>query len=361
MQATRGRRVPATGHLIGLDDRGAGLVSARRGDPHVLWPEGKSVVVVALNYGPDADPRGLQAQGDRGAISVYARNRDYHDVLKKKLRVLARWTADDLNTEVKLFVDTAPVMEKPLAQKAGIGWQGKHTNLVSREFGSWLFLTELFTDLDLPPDEAGKDACGTCHACIASCPTEAITPYKLDARRCISYLTIEHEGPIPEELRAAVGNRIYGCDDCQRVCPWNKFAGAASEMALKAREAGVDGCELHAGHGYLIDGFLSPAKNQVLFHLDGVDLVARLIDGQFPNYQQVIPAGHTTRAVVEREELAKAVRLAAQHELRGLLELLGRQEDEHRREHGHEEGQLPAADGEEFQRRGHGHLSHQGR
>jgi epoxyqueuosine reductase len=211
--------------------------AARRGDPHVLWPEARSVVVLALSYAPEVDPRSAQQQHDRGAISVYAQNRDYHDVLKKKLRVLARWMADDLGAEVKLFVDTAPVMEKPLAATAGIGWQGKHTNLVSRQFGSWLFLGEVFTTLDLAPDTTESDHCGECRRCLDACPTAAFpAPYRIDARRCISYLTIEHKGHIAREFRAAMGNRIYGCDECLAVCPWNKFATRTTEAALLPRD-----------------------------------------------------------------------------------------------------------------------------
>ncbi|MCX5494878.1 tRNA epoxyqueuosine(34) reductase QueG [Kaistia dalseonensis] len=208
----------------------------RRADPRVLWPDVRSIVMLGLNYGPDADPRGLQARKDRGAISVYARNRDYHDIIKGKLKLLAGRLAARTGAEVKVFVDTAPVMEKPLAEAAGLGWQGKHTNLVSREFGSWLFLGAIFTALELPLDAPERDHCGSCRACLDACPTQAIpAPYRLDARRCISYLTIEHAGPIPAAFRAAMGNRIYGCDDCLAACPWNKFAQAASEMKLKSR------------------------------------------------------------------------------------------------------------------------------
>jgi len=208
----------------------------RRGDPRQLWPEVRSLVLLGMNYGPDEDPRSILARRDRGAISVYARNRDYHDVVKGKLKLVAGRLAARTGAEVKVFVDTAPVMEKPLAEAAGLGWQGKHTNLVSREFGSWLFLGAIFTALDLPADEPERDHCGSCRACLAACPTDAFpAPYRLDARRCISYLTIEHHGPIPHEFRAAMGNRIYGCDDCLAACPWNKFAQAAGEMKLKAR------------------------------------------------------------------------------------------------------------------------------
>jgi epoxyqueuosine reductase len=208
-----------------------------RADPQEMWPAAKSVIVLGLNYGPQEDPLAILAQKDRATISVYALGDDYHDVVKKKLKALAGYIFQTFQAEVKVFVDTAPVMEKPLAQKAGLGWQGKHTNLVSREFGSWLFLGSIFTTLELPPDAAEEDHCGNCHACLDVCPTDAFpAPYRLDARRCISYLTIEHHGPIPREFRAAMGNRIYGCDDCLAVCPWNKFASAASEMKLAARD-----------------------------------------------------------------------------------------------------------------------------
>jgi epoxyqueuosine reductase len=201
--------------------------AARRGDPQVLWPEARSVIVLGINYAPASDPLAALARRDRAAISVYAGNRDYHDVLKTRLKALARWLHESAGAEVKVFVDTAPVMEKPLAAAAGIGWQGKHTNLVSRRFGSWLFLGEVFTTLDLGADEPESDHCGACQRCLDICPTAAFpAPYQLDARRCISYLTIEHKGHIAREFRVAMGNRIYGCDDCLAVCPWNKFAAA---------------------------------------------------------------------------------------------------------------------------------------
>ena len=210
--------------------------AARRANPKVLWPEAKSVVVLGLNYGPESDPRGQLSRTEQGIVSVYARNKDYHDVLKKKLKQLATWLYEASGVEVKLFVDTAPVMEKPLAQSAGVGWQGKHTNLVSREFGSWLFLGEVFTALEIEPDQAEADHCGACRNCLDVCPTNAfIDAYRIDARRCISYLTIEHKGHIPRELRALMGNRIYGCDDCLAVCPWNKFAHVATEPNLIPR------------------------------------------------------------------------------------------------------------------------------
>ncbi len=207
-----------------------------RADPRTLWPDAKSVIVLGLNYGPGEDPLALLAAKERGVISVYAQGDDYHEVVKKKLKALGGLIAGRFKADVKVFVDTAPVMEKPLAARAGIGWQGKHTNLVSREFGSWLFLGSVFTTLALEPDEAEIDHCGTCRNCLDACPTNAFpAPYKLDARRCISYLTIEKKGPIPREFRAAMGNRIYGCDDCLAVCPWNKFAQDAREIALQAR------------------------------------------------------------------------------------------------------------------------------
>ncbi|KQY40697.1 tRNA epoxyqueuosine(34) reductase QueG [Rhizobium sp. Root483D2] len=210
---------------------------ARRADPRVLWSDVRSVVLFGMNYGPDEDPRTILDKPELGAISVYARNRDYHDVIKGKLKEVATRFAARAGEDVKVFVDTAPVMEKPLAEQAGLGWQGKHTNLVSREFGSWLFLGSLFTTADLAIDLPERDHCGSCRACLDACPTDAFpAPYRIDARRCISYLTIEHKGPIDPALRPRIGNRIYGCDDCLAACPWNKFAAAASEMKLKARE-----------------------------------------------------------------------------------------------------------------------------
>jgi epoxyqueuosine reductase len=209
----------------------------RRADPRLLWPDVRSIIMLGVNYGPDENPLAVLEQRTRGAISVYAKGDDYHDLIKKRLKALARWLVATSGGEVKVFVDTAAVMEKPLAQAAGLGWQGKHTNLVSREFGSWLFLGAIFTSLDLPRDAADADHCGSCQACLEICPTSAFpTPYKLDARRCISYLTIENKGPIPHEFRKAIGNRIYGCDDCLAVCPWNKFAQAGREVKLAARE-----------------------------------------------------------------------------------------------------------------------------
>jgi len=209
----------------------------QRADPATLWPGVKTVLSLALNYGPERDPLEQLQHRERGAISVYAQSRDYHDVVKKKLKALGGWIAQRFGGELKVFVDTAPVMEKPLAEAAGIGWQGKHTNLVSRQFGSWLFLGEIYLALELPPDTAEADHCGACHACLDICPTQAFpAPYRLDPRRCISYLTIEHKGPIPHEFRKAIGNRIYGCDDCLAICPWNKFAKQSNDMALAPRE-----------------------------------------------------------------------------------------------------------------------------
>jgi len=237
-----------------------------RGDPAALWPAARSVIMLAESYTPEHDPMAVLAQPDRGAISVYAQNRDYHDMVKKRLKRLARWlieeadrearktsgcglssksatsTADRaakplVSPEVKVFVDTAPVPEKALGQAAGLGWQGKHTNLVSRDWGNWAFLGSVFTTLDLPVDAPESDHCGNCRACLDVCPTDAFpAPYRLDARRCISYLTIEHKGPVEEELRAAMGNHVYGCDDCLAACPWNKFAVAASDIRYAARD-----------------------------------------------------------------------------------------------------------------------------
>ncbi|MGH6975394.1 MAG: tRNA epoxyqueuosine(34) reductase QueG [Stellaceae bacterium] len=209
-----------------------------RADPQTLWREARSVIVLGMNYGPDHDPLEILTKKDRAAISVYALGDDYHDVVKKKLKAVAGFIYEKAKAEVKVFVDTAPVMEKPLAEKAGLGWQGKHTNLVSREFGSWLFLGSIFTTLELPVDESETDHCGNCHRCLDVCPTDAFpAPYRLDARRCISYLTIEHKGHIDADLRPLMGARVYGCDDCLAVCPWNKFAVAARESGLQPRKA----------------------------------------------------------------------------------------------------------------------------
>jgi epoxyqueuosine reductase len=209
----------------------------RRADPKVMWADVRSVIMLGVNYGPDENPLAILAQRSHAAISVYAQGDDYHDVIKKRLKLLAGWLIGQAGGGVKVFVDTAAVMEKPLAQAGGLGWQGKHTNLVSREFGSWLFLGAIFTTLELPRDEAVIDHCGSCRACLDSCPTAAFpAPYQLDARRCISYLTIEHRGAIPLEFRKPMGNRIYGCDDCLAACPWNKFAQQGREIKLAARD-----------------------------------------------------------------------------------------------------------------------------
>ncbi|HEX9858790.1 MAG TPA: tRNA epoxyqueuosine(34) reductase QueG [Paracoccaceae bacterium] len=209
---------------------------AWRGSAAALWPEARSVIMLAEVYTPAGDPLAVLEQRDRGAVSVYAQGRDYHDLVKKRLKRLGRWLVEATGAEIKVFVDTAPVMEKPLAQAAGLGWQGKHTNLVARDLGSWFFLGAIFTTLDLPKDAAEVDHCGSCSACLDICPTRAFpAPYQLDARRCISYLTIEHKGPVAEDLRGLLGNRIYGCDDCLAVCPWNKFAVEAHEIGYAAR------------------------------------------------------------------------------------------------------------------------------
>jgi len=209
-----------------------------RADPTTLWSEARTVVSLAMNYGPLTDPRAVLAQPERAAISVYAQGRDYHEVMKSRLKALGRFIWDTYQHDLKVFVDTAPLMEKPAAQAAGHGWQGKHTNLVSRQFGSWLFLGELLLSVELPFDAPETNHCGQCRACLGACPTRAFpAPYQLDARRCISYLTIEHEGPIDAELRPLLGNRIYGCDDCLAACPWNKFAQGAREAAFVPRAA----------------------------------------------------------------------------------------------------------------------------
>ena len=208
-----------------------------RANPKTLWSEVRSVVMVATNYGPAVDPLENISHTSTGTISVYARNRDYHKILKNRLKQLGNWMSLSLGGKIKVFVDTAPVMEKPLAQAAGLGWQGKHTNLVSKAYGSWLFLGAIFTTCDLPSEPAISDSCGSCRRCLDVCPTHAFpAPYQLDARRCISYLTIEHKGQIAKEFRGAIGNRIFGCDDCLAVCPWNKFAQVTRETKLTARE-----------------------------------------------------------------------------------------------------------------------------
>jgi len=209
----------------------------QRSQPRALWRQARSVIVLGVSYAPDDDPLAALQQPDCGSISIYARNRDYHSLVKGMLKHLAQFVVSRFRPDVKVFVDTAPVMEKPLARQAGIGWQGKHTNLVSRVHGSWLFLGEIYTTLDLAPDEPHADHCGTCTRCLSVCPTDAFpAPYRLDATRCISYLTIEHHGPIPLDLRPKMGNRIYGCDDCLAVCPWNRFARATSHAKLRGRE-----------------------------------------------------------------------------------------------------------------------------
>ncbi len=211
-----------------------------RSHPQALWPDARSVIALGLSYAPGEDPRHIQGRPDRGGISVYARHRDYHDVVKGMLKHLAQFVVKQAGPDqpaVKVFVDTAPVMEKPLAERAGLGWQGKHTNLVSRDHGSWLFLGEIYTTLALPQTPPRAGGCGSCTRCLAACPTDAFpAPYRLDARRCISYLTIEHPGPIPDEFRSAIGNRIYGCDDCLAACPWNRFAALGRTAKLQARD-----------------------------------------------------------------------------------------------------------------------------
>jgi len=212
------------GDMLWMEER-----AGQRGSPQGLWPQARSVIMLGMSYAPGRDPLALAGAGGRGRISAYAQGRDYHDVVKKGLKALARWLVEQQPGALKVFVDTAPVMEKPLAQAAGLGWQGKHSNLVSRTHGSWLFLGAIYSEIALTPDAPDADHCGSCSACQAACPTDAFpAPYVVDARRCISYLTIEHKGPIPEEFRKGIGNRIYGCDDCLAVCPWNKFADAAA-------------------------------------------------------------------------------------------------------------------------------------
>jgi epoxyqueuosine reductase len=216
-----------------------------RGNPAALWPEARSVIMLAESYAPEHDPTAVLDQPEKAAVSVYAHGRDYHDVVKKRLKRLARWLIEQDTCEVKVFVDTAPVPEKALGQAAGLGWQGKHTNLLSREWGNWAFLGAIFTTLELPADSAEVDHCGSCRSCLDACPTDAFpAPYRLDARRCISYLTIEHKGPIDLELREKLGNRIYGCDDCLAACPWNKFAVAASDMRYHGGVGAPDLSEL---------------------------------------------------------------------------------------------------------------------
>ena len=220
------------GEMLWMEER-----AEQRASPQGLWPDVRSVIMLGMSYAPGRDPLALADVGERGRISVYAQGRDYHDVVKKGLKALARWLVDQQQSALKVFVDTAPVMEKPLAAAAGLGWQGKHSNLVSRAHGSWLFLGAIYSEIALAPDAPETDHCGSCTACQTACPTDAFpAPYVVDARRCISYLTIEHKGPIPEEFRASIGNRIYGCDDCLAVCPWNKFADhAAANLAFVGR------------------------------------------------------------------------------------------------------------------------------
>ncbi|ODP37806.1 tRNA epoxyqueuosine(34) reductase QueG [Sphingomonas turrisvirgatae] len=228
------------GDMIWMEER-----AHHREAPAGLWPDVRSVIALGMSYAPASDPLALADAGEHGRISVYAQGGDYHDVVKKALKALGRWLAQAAGCDLKVFVDTAPVMEKPLAEAAGLGWQGKHTNLVSREHGSWLFLGAIYTTLDLVPDRPGRDLCGSCDACQRACPTDAFpAPYRLDARRCISYLTIEHSGPIPHEFREGIGNRIYGCDDCLAVCPWNKFAQAAAANLAFAPRAELTAPEL---------------------------------------------------------------------------------------------------------------------
>ncbi|MES2442967.1 MAG: tRNA epoxyqueuosine(34) reductase QueG [Pseudomonadota bacterium] len=230
----------AHGSMIWMEER-----AHHRESPAGLWPEVRSVIALGMSYAPAADPLALAGVGEVGRISVYAQGGDYHDTIKRNLKALGRWLVEQAPADIKVFVDTAPVMEKPLAEAAGLGWQGKHTNLVSRSHGSWLFLGAIYTTLDLMADVAGEETCGSCNACQAACPTDAFpAPFRLDARRCISYLTIEHKGPIPYEFRERVGNRIYGCDDCLAVCPWNKFAAAAQANKAFAPRAELAAPEL---------------------------------------------------------------------------------------------------------------------
>lgn len=278
--------------------------AVRRSDPLALWPAVRSIVMLGLNYGPRQDPLAILAQRDRAAVSVYAQGDDYHELIKRRLKTLARWLVAHAGGDVKVFVDTAAVMEKPLAATAGVGWQGKHTNLVSRRYGSWLFLGAIFTTLDLPPDAAEPDHCGSCRRCLDVCPTTAFPePYRLDARRCISYLTIEHKGPIPRELRRAMGNRIYGCDDCIAVCPWNKFARAGREAKLAARAS------LHAPR--LSDlAQLDDAAFRVLFTRSpikriGRDRFLRNVLIAIGNSGDAALAGETERLLLDRSALVR--------------------------------------------------------
>ena len=247
--------------------------AARRGDPRTLWPQARTVIMLGVNYAGESDPLAILQRPDRGAISVYARSDDYHDVIKPRLKALARWLTAEAGGDVKVFVDTAAVMEKPLAGAAGLGWQGKHTNLVSRQFGSWLFLGAIFTTLALPADEPMDDHCGSCRNCLDVCPTAAFpAPYRLDARRCISYLTIEHKGPIPHDLRAQMGNRIYGCDDCLSVCPWNKFAQEGRDVGQLSRIVTLNNVAINASK----DGnLLMDATARTFRYLDEEEIAAQ--------------------------------------------------------------------------------------
>ncbi|CUA92766.1 tRNA epoxyqueuosine(34) reductase QueG [Pannonibacter indicus] len=288
----------------------------RRASPSVLWPDVRSVIMLAMNYGPAGDALENLAHPDRGNISVYARHRDYHDVIKGKLKELASFLVSRAGGgDVKVFVDTAPVMEKPLAQAAGLGWQGKHTNLVSRRLGSWFFLASIFTTLDLAAGEPERDHCGSCRACLSACPTDAFPqPYRLDARRCISYLTIEHAGPIPDEFRVAFGNRIYGCDDCLAACPWNKFAVEAREAKLQARE------DLEAPSLATLLRLDDPAFRQ-LFSGSPVKRIGRdrFIRNCLIAAGNSADAGHVPQAVVLLNDDAAVVRGAAVWALSRLL------------------------------------------
>jgi len=285
------------GSMIWMEER-----AHHRESPAGLWPEVRSVIALGMSYAPGADPLALAGEGGIGRISVYAQGGDYHDTIKRNLKALARWLIEIAAADLKVFVDTAPVMEKPLAEAAGLGWQGKHTNLVSRTHGSWLFLGAIYTTLDLVPDGPGEEACGSCSACQDACPTNAFpAPFRLDARRCISYLTIEHKGPIPAEFRAAMGNRIYGCDDCLAVCPWNKFAAAAQANKAFAPRAELTAPELadllalddagfrqvfsgspikRIGRDRMVRNCLIAAGNSGLASL--VDPVGRLLDDPSP-------------------------------------------------------------------------------
>jgi len=283
----------------------------RRRHPNGLWPEARSVIVLGMNYGPETDPLETLAHKDRAAVAAYALGKDYHDVIKKRLKEIGRWLGDASGQPLKVFVDTAPVMEKPLAQAAGLGWQGKHTNLVSREFGSWLFLGEIFTAAELHPDAPEIDYCGSCSACQDICPTAAFpAPYRLDARRCISYLTIEHHGPIPEELRPLIGNRIFGCDDCQLVCPWNKFARAAAHPDFKVRHR-LDGTALTELFRWTAEEFEERTRGSAIHRL-GYERWSRNIAvalGNAPSSTEVIRAleerrGDTSPLVREHVEWA---------------------------------------------------------